>query len=153
MPGTLQEFLAKATPEAATELETAILRLPDDKRNWSPMGQARTALDMMAECAILNDVSEMVRTRTFPADFDFGAFARAKTEIAQDWDKLRALLHENASRAVAAIRKVPDEDLGIEIPMPWGPVTVGQTIAYPYWNMSYHTGQINYLASMLGCLE
>ena len=152
MPNTLQEFLATATQEAATELETALLRLPEDKRNWSPMGVARTALDMVAECAILNDITDIVQSRTFPADFDFAALGRAKSELSQDWNALRSVLHENTSRAVAAIPTVPADDLSIEIEMPWGSVTLAQVISYPYWNMSYHTGQINYLASMLGCL-
>ena len=153
MPGTLQEYLAKATPEIAKELEDAFLRIPEDKRGWSPMGTARTALDLIAECAILNDISDMVATHKFPEDFDFAKFGRAKAELAKDWNALRAQLHKSTSRAVDAIRTVPDGDLGIEIPMPWGPVTVAQMISYPYWNMSYHTGQLNYLASMLGCLE
>ena len=43
--------------------------------------------------------------------------------------------------------------MGVEIPMPWGPMTIGRMITYPQWNMTYHEGQINYLASLLGCLE
>ncbi len=31
-------------------------------------------------------------------------------------------------------------------------MTVAQIASYPYWNMCYHEGQINYIASMLGCL-
>jgi hypothetical protein len=31
-------------------------------------------------------------------------------------------------------------------------MTLANIIAYPYWNMSYHEGQVNYIASMLGCL-
>ncbi len=38
------------------------------------------------------------------------------------------------------------------IPMPWGPMTVAQMITSPHWNMTYHEGQINYIASILGCL-
>jgi hypothetical protein len=36
--------------------------------------------------------------------------------------------------------------------MPWGPMTVSQILGYPFWNMCYHEGQINYIASMLGTL-
>jgi hypothetical protein len=154
MPGTLQQFLATATPNAATVLETALLRLPEDKRGWSPMGDARTALDMIAECALLNDVTEIVRTRTFDGGFDFGAFGQAKKALAEgDWETLRTQLHESAARSVATVQTVPDEDLGITIQFPWGPATLAQVLSYPYWNMSYHEGQINYIASMLGCLE
>ena len=153
MPGTLQNFLATATPKAAVVLETALLRLPEDKRDWSAMGNARSAIDMVAEAAMLNDVTEMVRTRAFPADFDMAEYSRAKAELCQNWDALRSLLHESTARSVETIRTVPDGDLNIEIQMPWGPYTLAQVITYPYWNMSYHEGQINFIASMLGCLD
>ncbi|HZP84342.1 MAG TPA: DinB family protein [Chthonomonadaceae bacterium] len=153
MPHTLQDFLADATQKAAADLEAALLRLPEDKRNWSPEGEARTALDMVAECAILNGTTaDMIHTRTFPADFDYAKFGKAKTQLAQDWNALRSLLQENTARAIEAIRTVPDEAVGIEVAMPWGPTTLARIMAYPYWNMGYHEGQINYLASMLGCL-
>jgi len=41
----------------------------------------------------------------------------------------------------------------VEVQMPWGMMTLAQIISYPYWDMSYHEGQINYLASMLVCLN
>jgi hypothetical protein len=154
MPGSLQQFLATETKNAATELEKALLRLPEDKRGWSPMGSARTALDMVAECAMLSDVTKIVETRSFPKEFDFADYLKKKAEVATlDWDKLRTMLHESTDRSVKALLLVPDEDLGVQIEMPWGPISLAQVISYPYWNMSYHTGQINYLASMLGCLE
>jgi hypothetical protein len=118
MAGSLQAFLVKATEEAAKELETAYLRIPEDKRHWCPMGQARTAGDLVAECGILNDIEDMVRNRKFPEGMDWESYG-----------------------------------LSIEFPSPWGSLSIEQTIAYPYWNMSYHLGQLNYIASMLGCLE
>ena len=45
MSNTLQEFLATATQKAADDLDAAFLRLPEEKRAWSPDGKARTALD------------------------------------------------------------------------------------------------------------
>jgi len=153
MTNTLQEFLVTATPKAAAALETALLRLPEDKRNWSPMGDARTALDMIAEVAMLNDIAEMVRNRAFPTDFDMDDYLEMKAALIGNWGKLQPLLHSSTAIAVETIATVPSEDLGIEIQMPWGPYSIAQIIAYPYWNMSYHEGQINYIASMLGCLD
>ncbi|MBV9868329.1 MAG: hypothetical protein JO316_23490 [Abitibacteriaceae bacterium] len=133
---------------------TALLRLPEDKRNWSPETTSRTAQDMVAECAILNgSTADVITNRTFPADFDFADYGRQKAVLAQHGDAVQSLLQENTARAIAAIRAVPDEDLQVEVQMPWGPMALAQIISYPYWNMSYHEGQINYVASMLGCLE
>ena len=154
MPNSIQEYLANVTPKAASDMVEALMRLPEDKRNWSPGGTARTALDQVAECAILNrTTAQVIENRAFPADFDFAAFGKAKEELAQDWDKLHALLQDNTSYFIKTILAVPEEDLSVEVAMPWGPMTLSQMISYPFWNMSYHEGQINYLASILGCLD
>jgi len=50
LPNRLQDFLAPAAAKASAELVTAFLRLPEDKRTWSPAVTARSALDQMAEC-------------------------------------------------------------------------------------------------------
>lgn len=153
MPGSLQTFLAAATTKAAADLEAALMRLPDDKRAWSPMGDARTALNMVAECAILNGSSvEMITTGVFPSDFDFAAFAEHKVRLSEDWPALQTMLHENAQKMVDVIGTVEDDQLSRVFQLPWAEVTMQTVLAYPYWNMSYHEGQINYIASMLGCL-
>lgn len=117
------------------------------------MGKARTAADVVAECAMLNGSTvEMIGTRAFP-DFDQSQYERERDALIQDQAALLALLKENTEKVIEALPSVADEDLGNEIPMPWGAVTVAELIAYPYWNMSYHEAQINYIASMLGCLD
>lgn len=153
MSNTLQDYLVCATEKAATDLEAALLRLPEDKRDWSPMGKARTALDMVAECALLGATTvDIIKTRAFPADHEMAAFELEKADLAKDWPKLRALLYENNALVISEIRATPEESLDIEIVMPWGNHKLREVLAYPFWNMSYHEGQINYLASMLGCL-
>ena len=151
---TLQIFLAASALKAAADLETALLRLPADKRHWSAGGTARSALDMAAELALLNGTTaQTIAEHRFPANFDFALYARDKTELAHDWPALKTLLEENTSRVAEVIRAVPDEDLEIEVQMPWGAMTLTQLMSYPGWNASYHEGQINFIASMLGCLE
>jgi uncharacterized damage-inducible protein DinB len=151
---TLQNFLATSIPQATTDLETALMSLPEEKRNWSAGGTARTAIDMLAEVAVVNgDAAEMIETRKGLENFDLEGLERQKAELRDDWSKLKSLLDQNTSRVVAAIRTVPDEDLQQEIPMPWGPMTLTQIMDYPYWNARYHEGQINFIASMLGCLK
>ena len=149
MTTPLNEFLTDATQKAMISLVEAYLRLPEDKRNWSPMGTARTAADMLAECAVMNDVSGLIRERKIPDDFDYAEFQRTKAALTHDWEALQALLRQNTSRGIASIQTVSAEDLKDEIAMPFGTFTLAQIISYPYWNMSYHEGQINYIASML----
>lgn len=149
----IQDHFSQLTEKAAEDLLKAFDNIPEDKRDWSPMGDARTAIDQMAEIAILNgSTAKLLKTHQFEADFDFEKFAKEKSALARDWGALKAMLDENTGFAVQTIKHVPDEDLGIEVQMPWGPMTLSQIMGYPFWNMCYHEGQINYIASMLGTL-
>jgi len=153
MAGSLQTFLAQATQKAADDLKAAVLRVPEDKREWSPLDKARTALDQAAECAILTgSTADLIAARVWSMGSDFSEFLKQKAELARDWDAIQTLLQQNTERVIEAIRAVPEEDLENIIDMPWGPMTLANIMAYPYWNMSYHEGQVNYIASMLGCL-
>lgn len=153
MPNTLQDFLSTATQKMEEELVTAFLHLPEEKRAWSPAETARTALDQMAECAILNGyTADLIQSRTWP-NRAMEIFFRDKAELcAQGWEQIHTLLQENTRKVIAEIRAFPEEALKDEVTMPWGNQTLAEILAYPYWNMSYHLGQINYIASILGCL-
>jgi len=151
---TGQQNLARVTEKAAADIIKAFLCLPDEKRRWSPDEKARSALDMIAECAVLNGYSaEVISVQAWPVH-NYEGFPAAKAEAADlEWDKLKNLRERNTERVAAAIRAVPAEDFVKEIQTPWRPMTLSQIMGHPYWNMTYHLGQINYIASILGCLE
>lgn len=154
MSGTVQNYLAEAAVKAAEELIVAIKRIPEDKLEWKPAETSRTAHHMFIECVLLTGyTADVIRTHTFPADM----MQRYSTDTAAvstlDIDTLSDRLRQSTATVAAAIREVPDTDLGVDIVMPWQTQALSETIAYPYWNMSYHLGQINYIASQLGCLD
>ena len=141
---SLQEFLADATKQAAADLEKALLKLPEDKRNWRSSEQSRSALDQVAECAIMNErVIDMIRSQVFPANYAYIEYQQQIADLCSDWPTLQKLLHKNAAKVADVIRSVPDNDLEAQ----------SDSMNYPYWNMTYHIGQINYIASILGCLD
>jgi hypothetical protein len=141
---SLQQLLANATIQAAAALEQALLQLPEDKRNWKSSEQSRSALDQVAECAIMNErVIDMIRIQVFPANYAYIEYQQQILELGSDWPTLQKLLHENAAKVADVIRSISDDDLEAQ----------SDSMNYPYWNMTYHIGQINYIASMLGCLE
>jgi len=154
MSYTVQKFLAASTEKAATDLAEAYLRIPEDKRNWKPEGKARSPIDIIAECVILNGYSvDLILSRKW-SDNNFANYTTEKASIeALDWEHLSTLLQTNTSRVISAIEGASTDTLEDIIEMPWGSRTFAEFLAYPYWNMSYHLGQINYIASMLGCLE
>jgi hypothetical protein len=150
MPDTLQAHLATMTRKAADELSAAFLALPEDKRVWNPNNKARSALDQMAECAILNGyTATLIETQKWDAA-NMDAFMQAKSSlVAEGWEACTALLEENTSKVIVAIGAAPDDALSVKIQMPWGAQMMSEIIAYPFWNMTYHQGQIYYIGSML----
>ena len=153
MSGSLQGFLVSATQKAAADLTAAVLRVPQDKWEWKPMDTGRTALDQVAEIALLTGyTADLILERRWTMGSDFSVFEKEKTLLAQDWPGIQALLKTNVAKMIAALEALPEADLGTSIDMPWGPMTMAQIMAYPYWNMAYHEGQINYIASLLGTL-
>jgi len=150
MPHTLQEFAADAARRAAKDLLDAALLLPDDKRGWQPLGKGRSALDQLAECAMINGSTvEIIQSHQFPVT-DMEAWMQAKTNLAGNWEQCAALLQSSAAQAAEAILTVTDDQLPLEIAMPAqaGPFSLAQIILYPYWNMTYHQGQITYIGSV-----
>jgi hypothetical protein len=92
----------------------------------------------------------LIETRRWP-DRDHATYLKDKAVLADgDWEALRALLEKNTGRLIAVLRAVPDSDLDIPVETPYGTGPLSGICAYPYWNMSYHLGQINYIASLLG---
>lgn len=156
MPTTFQDITAAATQKASTDLAAALLALPEDKRNWSPSKTARTALNMAAECAIVNGLTiKIIETRTWQ-QFEGGQekfFQQRDALAAGDWETLQTMLIDNTSRFAVTIRAVGNEALDIEIETPYGSMPLSGMMSYPYWNMKYHEGQINYIASILEGLE
>jgi len=145
-----QEFIATSTIRAAQDLEKALLELPEEKRAWKASPASRSALNMVAECAVMAEATiSMIQTGAFPSEAASIAFRAEITALADDWPKLQALLHENTAKVAEAIRAVPDEALLKEFVLPWETITMSTTMSYPYWNMSYHMGQINFIAGIL----
>ncbi|MES2464270.1 MAG: DinB family protein [Armatimonadota bacterium] len=151
MPNAVQDFLASATQKAADDLIATLETIPPDKRTWKPAEGARSAMDQFAECAILNgSTAETILNRTGPSAEFMGEYATIKDGLVQDEAAARVLLEKNTAQVIAAIRTVPTEDLDATVVMPWGPMALHSLCAYPFWNMTYHQGQIVYIASLLG---
>ena len=154
MTMTQQEYVATMTEQKARDLIVAYAKIPADKRGWSPGGTARTALDLFAECILMNSYTVRVIELQAWSDDALLAYETDKAAVAvMDLAKQNTLLMEGAQSLAAVIRIVPDEALSVVIEMPWSNQTLSEVIAYQHWNLSYHEGQINYIASILGVLE
>ncbi len=149
---SFHDFLGSATRTAATELVAAFARLPEDKRDWSPGGTARTATDQFAECVATNNfVARMIESRA-PVPFESYESDKANAATVSSAER-DARLIASADAVVRALKTIPDADLSSALETPMGEQSLSEIAAVPYWNLSYHLGQINYIASILGVPE
>jgi uncharacterized damage-inducible protein DinB len=129
--------------------------MPAERQDWKPLDVGRSALSQVQECAIINPFfAAILTTQTVPA-MEGEAYAAAKAALATP-EAARAALAASADTLQAAIEAFPDEKLGETVTLPWGEgmvMTFGQIMLAPYWNMTYHQGQIAYIQTLYGDSE
>lgn len=140
-----------------TVCRTAIT-VPEDKRDWVPMGDARSVKAQLEELATVHIfVVPILRTGEAPPITDEQKeLIRERTERFDTFDKLIEGAKEGARLTAEAIRAVPDRKLDDVITLhSRGGIrrTMYEMVARPYWNLCYHEGQINYIQMLLGDTE
>jgi uncharacterized damage-inducible protein DinB len=150
---TIQQQAARLTREAWDGLLRTAAFVPEEKRDWVPQGKARTMHDFVAECAVMADWgATFFQKMEFPP-FDPEAYSRAKAEL-DTLDKIKSAGETAITRLCEAIESVPTARLEESHEMPWGmSMTVADLLFMGYWNIVYHTGQVNYVQMLLGDTE
>ncbi|MFQ3586931.1 MAG: hypothetical protein SNJ74_00400 [Fimbriimonadaceae bacterium] len=153
-----QDAVVKATYRALEDVSRAALAVPEDKRDWSVGGEARSVLSQMREIALSAGwFLPIVRDRRLP---EFSAHAEREGErIADTFDSVEKCIEaarESTAELCREISAVRDEDLETEMQLPFGGgmvLTLAEIIELHRWNMVYHLGQINYIQLILGDRE
>ncbi|MBL8048605.1 MAG: DinB family protein [Chthonomonas sp.] len=148
----VQDFIADQTAFCCEGLIRQAEALPADKVTWQPEG-ARSALDQVAECAIIcGHMPATLTAKTMP-DFTPEMIAEFEATKAQldTLEKAAAALRTANAALVDYIRGMADADLEGQMKF-WGPEPwrVADVADYHRWNMVYHTGQICYMQTLLG---
>jgi hypothetical protein len=65
-------------------------------------------------------------------------------------DQLEAELTKTSADFFAVARAFPEEMLMEDVVLPWTTLKFVEMMAYPYWNMMYHIGQITYIQTLYG---
>lgn len=128
------------------QLVVAAKYVPADKYNWSPGGAARTAAQILLECAGGNHMLAAIIRGEKPAQRDPGVTPEALT-----FGKAKELLEASFAVLDAAIDSVADKDLTGMITLPWGATMPLEGVIFlPGTHMQYHNGQLNYIQTILG---
>lgn len=153
---TYQERIIRITRDAVESVVRNIRAMPEDRLTWQPAPTTRTALDIFQECAGAAGFFAGILRERKSAPFTPETLDRMR-EQRQAWSTL-----EEAERALrtrsedfyAAVAAVPDEDLDVQVEMPWGQTqTLAEVMGLHFWNLTYHTGQLAYIQRLYGDVE
>ena len=151
-------FIANTARQMAQTITRSTPFVPQDKRNWSPMGAARTTVDVVQECAeALEMFTKFMKTGQMPPMNKevFAARAEALKKNPPKLEELFPRLQKATEEYAQTVEKFPTEKLTQMVPSPFGgqQMPMIQLVSLPALNMVYHWGQVNYIQTMLGDTE
>ena len=119
---------------------------PEDKMEWAPAPDARTARALLEEIVMTTGFSTGLIVTGAMGPMDDAPADSPKKTLAQ----LEAEHRAASIELLKTIKEFPDARLQETVDLPWGTMTMLQIIWYPYWNLMYHWGQIAYIQTMYG---
>ena len=149
---TIQKLTADRTRQAAQDLIFATSRVPAERQTWQPLGDSRYVLDMIQECAHVNDRwAQMLRRDEWY--INTREEVEAYNAAILDMPSALQMLKDSAERFAQAVEGLSDARLSDDFVTPWRTAKVGQWIFHAIWHMSYHEGQIQYIQTLYGDWE
>ncbi|MFN3730271.1 MAG: hypothetical protein ACK4XJ_11240 [Fimbriimonadaceae bacterium] len=147
--------MIRLTEEAHQTFLAYMRHTPEDKRTWSVLGVGRTPLALMQEIAMAPTWAiEMLAARAC-MEYDEQRMA-ADAALMGSWDtfdKCEAVLRENLDRFYELVRTFPQDELGLEIRLTFAndlPQSMADLMSFPYWNTTYHLGQLAFIQTLYG---
>jgi hypothetical protein len=147
---TAQHYMADRIIGAAKFLAHFLETTATDKRDWLPeLGSAaglRSPNQMVGECVLVNRLfAKILRGEAVQS------FGGINDEIAFiDLADAQQQLISSAEELATVIRGWSDEQLAKDYTLRRGVFSGFDAIEFPYRNMQYHTGQINYVQLLYG---
>jgi uncharacterized damage-inducible protein DinB len=153
-----RQYLATITRFMAQAVARTAPFTPSDKRNWSPMGAARTTIDVLQECAEALEMGSRWMKSSQIAGPDPQARAARAEALKKNPPKLEdvlARLQKASEQYAQDLEKFPAERMTQMVTSPFSgqPMPMAALLGLPVFNMIYHWGQINYVQTMLGDTE
>jgi len=149
MEKSAQRLIAQRLRAATDQVIATTKAMPEDKLRWTPMENGRCVLELLADCVHCSlRVAKIIQQR------NFNDLPDAPDWQTTDLATFHELLRSSTEAYCEVVMSVPDEDLTLEFDAPWGgKLEVGGGMFHPYWNMTYHEGQINYIQTLYGDKE
>jgi hypothetical protein len=154
---TVKHLAIDMITRSVNDLFRSAKAMPEDKLTWRSGESCRTALEYLQECAQSLSWPKNLLQPGGP-NFDPEMFQKAMEERAQ-WTTVEACesaARKNLAETTEFIRDYPEDDLDRKISLPFMPdltLSAAELLVSPYWNMTYHLGQINFIQLMYGDKE
>ncbi len=125
--------------------------IPAEKQNVSPMGAARTPLNIVAECAFVNGrIAEVLRVGT-PSPRPAPEEQEKHLNSFDTEEKVLAYLQEETEVLLSTLESLSPERLQETTDFPFGrPITVLFLAEFASIHIMYHDGQLNYIHTLYG---
>lgn len=147
---TAAEYLSRLTRNQIRDLFEAARQLPAERLDWKPTTNSRSALDQLQEVATALDFnwSTYTERKVEWSDERAEQWQRERSQYT-DLDELERMAQAATDKLEQFLSTLSDEDWSapVEFPFP-SEYTLGDCVAYHFWNAAYHEGQINYIASL-----
>jgi len=144
------EFLSSQTTRQIDKLFAAARALPEERLNWKPSENSRSAVDMLQEVATaLGRFADAWNRRKIEWDQEkFMSWQQERAKLTS-LDELEARTRQETEDFLQTIKSIDASQWteAVEMPFP-GEFTVADVLSYHLWNMSYHEGQIYYIGTL-----
>jgi uncharacterized damage-inducible protein DinB len=152
---TAQELIAYNNESNTKSLFKAARKVPADKIEWRPLDGGRSVLDVCQECALSPTwpLALITSNKPFEMTPEIMAQYQEAKEALKPLDDCEKTAEENVAKLNEAVLAFPDSKMGDTIPMsmwPGGQMPAAEALQLHNWNVSYHTGQVNYIQTLYG---
>ncbi len=153
-PLSLKEHLKSQTEFAHRLLVRDLQALAADKSQTAPADKARSAVHIVAECALINRVfADFLRNGTM-APRPSPEAREAHLRTFDTADTALDYLRESTEALLNAIATLDESTLGVVSNEPFSrPATRFAVAEFPAVHMMYHDGQLNYIHTLHGDTE
>ncbi len=154
---TSKQLIINLINDSVDHLYRNARAVPEDKLNWSPSDGARPAMSLLQECVQSPGWSTNMLTTRSVGDFGEESWAAMAAEREQ-WDtidKCEAECKVRVGKLIETIDAFPEADMTSTLFLPFTGKDhpYWDIMMYPYWNATWHTGQIAYIQTLLGDKE
>ena len=157
-----KSIIKRSIEESVDALFTNARAIPADKLSWKPAEGTRSVLEVCQECAqAAGWATAMIVDRAVRlevgVDMTEDSFADSQKERAS-WttlDECERVCRDRTAKLLKAIDEFPEGDMDQTLFLPFTEKDhpYWDIMMYPYWNATWHTGQIAYVQCMLGDQE